>query len=76
MSIDLSVARSEPVASVVDMFEDLLRRAKSGEVRSAIVCGTCAGGTIYHAHDTAEGGRFELIGAVEAVKARILEERR
>ena len=70
----LEEVRLQPVASVVAALEDLLQRAREGEVRGFAMV-ACADrrdvGTIYEPGDSSIA---DLVYGVEVVKARLMEE--
>lgn len=61
----------EPVRAVVDLLEDLLQRAQSGDIQSLIVCGDEAGGNVI----TGRAGlaSFSSLGALEYVRRETLD---
>lgn len=60
----------EPVPEVVDMVEDLLARAKSGELQSLAFAGLCADDTVMSGCSV-QDDVFCLIGALHVVASNL-----
>ena len=71
--VSLDELRLEPVPSVVEMFEELLEKAKEGRIRSAAVALGIKGRYTGTAHDCSDGNLADLIMAIERLKLRLLD---
>lgn len=60
----------EPVQAVVDHLEELLARAKAGQVHCIVEAVDTPDGVLWSIHGTAMG--FDMIGGLEMAKARII----
>lgn len=69
----LSITERPADQQLVSMLEDLLGKAKSGELRFAAFAGTCAGGEVIHASGGEVNEIFQVLGAFEVVKRRLME---
>lgn len=68
----LTPATAEPVKSLVEMCEDILAKAKSGELRSLVAAGSLTSNKFYTAietHDSIE--TVGLLGVLQHRMARI-----
>lgn len=60
----------QPVELVVELLEDLLKRAKTGEVRAVAVAGVCQNGSVTSAYQH-ENHIFALLGGLTYLSGRI-----
>ena len=69
----LDALRLAPVPAVVDALEDLLERAKSGEIRGFAVAASCDAGSDGTTYELGDGGIASLVLAMERLKLRLLD---
>lgn len=69
-SIDGRTVQGQPVERVVELLENALKRAKSGELRSVAIAGICANFDATTAYEH-EDHIFSLLGAVTYLQGRI-----
>lgn len=62
--------QGEPVASVVAALEDLLERAKSGDITA--FAGVVETGSVAQWHVVGSGFGFDMLGGLECAKHRLL----
>jgi hypothetical protein len=68
------VTGTAPSAGVISILEAALESARSGELRSVVVVGTCVDGSVYDAWALGKGTPFyALLGGVEMCKTRLIE---
>lgn len=70
--IRLADRRLEPVPSVVALLEDVLRRARAGEIRGVAIAATCDARCDGSAFDLGDGGVAGLNLAIDRLKGRLL----
>ena len=71
--IPLRVAEAEPVAAVVDVLEDMLARAKAGEIIGVGVVAACRGRCDATAYAIGEGTIASLVLANRRLERRLLD---
>ena len=65
----LTEVRTAPVPEAIAALEELLARAKTGELRTFLFCGITIDGGVIRARSTTEGNAFTLLGAWEMTRA-------
>lgn len=70
--VSLVDVRLQPQADVVELLEEWLAMAKSGELRSVVCVGESSGLATSTAHAMGDGDVSHLICAIERVKLRML----
>ena len=71
MTVQLRPVEPEVVGVAVEVLEDMLARAKSGELTGFVLCGEMTGGEVL----TVEAGDFAplaMVGQLEFAKARVM----
>lgn len=68
----LTLHRPEPVPKVIALLEDLLNRAKEGEIIAIAVAAQCPHQRTMNAYDVGRGDRAYLVCAIELAKLTIL----
>lgn len=71
--VSLAAARLAPRPEVVEMLEDLLARAKSGEIRGIAVAAGCDAGSDGSAFEVGDSSIASLYLGMERLKLRLLE---
>lgn len=69
---NLSILSHEPVPGVVACCEEMLARAKSGDLLSIAVAAQSRGASTSTAYDNSEGDVAYLVCALERLKLRLL----
>ena len=70
--VSLTDRRLEPCTDVVEVLEDLLARARAGEVRSLIAAGGADAGDVITAYASGDGGRAPLVYALRRAEHRLM----
>lgn len=73
--MDLVRLDRSPVPSVVELLEDLLERARRGEVIGVAVAAACSERCDASTYAIGEGTVAQLVLSIERVKLRLLEHR-
>jgi hypothetical protein len=71
--VKLEEKRNEPVQHVIDVLEDLTRRAKAGEIQGVAVACVCDGRSIATTLSLGPGQTADVMLAMAQMKARLLE---
>jgi len=70
--VDLTALLLAPVPEVVDLLEQLLDRARSGDLRSIACAGQSTAAGTYTCHELGDGDLAHLVTAMERSKLRLL----
>lgn len=71
--VDLTEIRLAPVSETVAVLEDLLERARRGEIRGVAVAASCDQGCDASAYALGDGGIASLVLALRRLEVRLLD---